>query len=168
MTFVPPFVNFVVSSRNPFREASAVRAVVQRVSQAAVSIGGRRLAAIGRGLTVLLAVRRGDGEAQADWMAGKIAGLRIFDDAEGKMNLSALDVGGGVLLVSQFTLYGDCRKGRRPSFTEAAPPEEAERLYELVAGRLGEQGLQVQTGRFGAAMQVSLVNDGPVTLLLEK
>jgi D-tyrosyl-tRNA(Tyr) deacylase len=144
-----------------------MRAVVQRVSEAAVSVQGQQIAGIGRGLMVLLGVAQGDGEAQAGWIAGKIAGLRVFDDAQGKLNLSVLDVGGAVLLVSQFTLCGDCRKGRRPSFTRAAPPEEAERLYELVAARLRDVGLEVRTGRFGTEMQVSLVNDGPVTLILE-
>jgi D-tyrosyl-tRNA(Tyr) deacylase len=116
---------------------------------------------------VLLGVREGDTEEDAGYVAGKIAGLRIFDDEEGRLNLSVLDTGGEVLLVSQFTLYGDCRKGRRPSFTRAAPPQEAERLYEVVARKLAEQGLQVRTGRFRREMDVSLVNHGPVTILLD-
>lgn len=144
-----------------------MRAVVQRVSEAAVTVAGRKVAAIGPGLMVLLGVSREDGEAEAQFIAGKIAGLRIFDDEEGLLNRSVLDCGGAVLLVSQFTLYGDCRKGRRPSFTRAAAPEEAERLYELVAEELRRRGLSVQTGLFGEAMSVALVNDGPVTLLLD-
>ncbi len=144
-----------------------MRAVVQRVSSAAVVVDGREVARIGTGLAVLLGVREGDGEKEADYIAAKIAGLRIFDDAEGKLNLSVADCGGAVLLVSQFTLYGDCRKGRRPSFTRAAEPGEAERLYELVVQRLTERGLVVQTGRFQQVMDVSLVNHGPVTILLD-
>jgi D-aminoacyl-tRNA deacylase len=139
-----------------------VRAVVQRVSEAAVTVEGREVARIGRGLLVLLAVKTGDGPEQADRMAGKLERLRVFEDAEGKMNLSVRDAEGELLVVSQFTLYGDARKGNRPSFVEAAPPEEAEPLYERVRHALGAQG-----GEFGARMQVSLVNDGPVTLLLE-
>ena len=144
-----------------------MRAVVQRVSEAGVTVAGRDVAGIGPGLMVLLGVSREDGEAEAQFIAGKIAGLRIFDDEEGLLNRSVLDCGGAVLLVSQFTLYGDCRKGRRPSFTRAAAPEEAERLYELVAEELRRRGLSVQTGLFGEAMSVALVNDGPVTLLLD-
>jgi D-tyrosyl-tRNA(Tyr) deacylase len=139
-----------------------VRALVQRVSRAAVAVEGEEVAAIGPGLLVLLGVRIGDGEAEADRIAGKVERLRVFEDAEGKMNLSVRDVGGEVLCVSQFTLYGDARKGNRPSFVEAAPPELAEPLYERVRAALGAAG-----GAFGAHMHVSLVNDGPVTLLLE-
>jgi D-tyrosyl-tRNA(Tyr) deacylase len=144
-----------------------VRAVVQRVARAAVEVGGRTVGQVGRGLLVLLGVREGDGEAEADYMARKIADLRIFEDAQGLMNLSVGQVGGAVLLVSQFTLYGDCRRGRRPSFSRAAGPEEAERLYELVAARLRGAGLEVATGQFQQMMQVELVNDGPVTVLLD-
>lgn len=144
-----------------------MRAVVQRVSEASVSVKGCKVAEIGRGLLVLLGVSQDDADGDADYMAGKIGGLRIFDDPEGKLNLSVADCGGSVLLVSQFTLYGDCRTGRRPSFTRAAAPEAAERLYEAVAERLRGMGLSVQTGRFGAGMSVALVNDGPVTLLLD-
>ena len=139
-----------------------MRALVQRVSEAAVSVDGEEVARIGRGLLVLLGVRRGDGPEQADRIAGKLERLRVFEDAEGRMNLSVRDVGGEVLCVPQFTLYGDARKGNRPSFVEAAPPEEAERLYERVRGALDARG-----GVFGARMAVSLVNNGPVTLLIE-
>jgi D-tyrosyl-tRNA(Tyr) deacylase len=144
-----------------------VRAVVQRVSRAAVAVGGEQVAGIGRGLLVLLGVGEGDTEADADYMARKIAGLRIFEDEKGLMNLPVQEAGGAVLLVSQFTLYGDCRKGKRPSFSHAAVPERAERLYELAAARLRDAGLQVGTGRFQEMMQVELVNDGPVTILLD-
>jgi D-tyrosyl-tRNA(Tyr) deacylase len=139
-----------------------VRALVQRVSEAAVSVEGEEIARIGRGLLVLLGVRRGDGTEQADRIAGKLERLRIFEDADGKMNLSVREVGGDLLCISQFTLYGDARKGNRPSFVEAAGPESAEPLYERVRAGLGAEG-----GVFGARMAVSLVNDGPVTLLLE-
>ena len=146
---------------------SAVRAVVQRVSGASVSIRGEVVAEIGHGLMVLLGVKDGDGDRDADFLAEKIGGLRVFDDEDGKLNLSVADTGGAVLLVSQFTLYGDCRKGRRPSFTRAAPAEEANRLYERVAEGLRGQGLDVRTGVFREHMQVGLVNDGPVTLMLD-
>jgi D-tyrosyl-tRNA(Tyr) deacylase len=139
-----------------------VRALVQRVSEASVEVDGNEVARIGPGLLVLLGVRRADGEAEADRLASKLLALRVFEDAEGKMDLSVGDVDGDVLCVSQFTLYGDARKGNRPSFVEAAPPEEAEPLYERVRAALGARG-----GVFGARMAVSLVNDGPVTLLLE-
>jgi D-tyrosyl-tRNA(Tyr) deacylase len=139
-----------------------VRALVQRVSSAAVEVEGERVAAIGDGLLVLLGVRRGDTPDQADRIAGKIERLRVFEDADGRMNLSVRDVGGELLCVSQFTLYGDARKGNRPSYVDAAPPEEAEPLYERVRVALGAQG-----GSFGAHMHVALVNDGPVTLLVE-
>jgi len=139
-----------------------VRALVQRVSAAAVEVDGEEVARIGRGLLVLLGVRAGDTPDQADRIAGKIERLRVFEDGAGKMNLSVRDVGGELLCVSQFTLYGDARKGNRPSYVDAAPPEEAEPLYERVRAALGAQG-----GEFGVQMRVSLVNDGPVTLLLE-
>jgi D-aminoacyl-tRNA deacylase len=143
-------------------EYAGVRALVQRVSEASVTVGDEEVARIGRGLLVLLGVRRGDDEAAADRVASKLLALRVFEDAEGKMNLSVGDVGGELLMVSQFTLYGDTRKGNRPSFVDAAPPEEAEPLYERVRAATGAQG-----GVFGARMAVALVNDGPVTLLLE-
>jgi D-aminoacyl-tRNA deacylase len=139
-----------------------MRALVQRVGEAAVSVEGREVARIGPGLLVLLGVRRGDTGEQAQRLARKLLALRIFEDGEGRMNRSVGDTGGEVLCVSQFTLYGDARKGNRPSFVDAAPPDEAEPLYEQVRAALGAQG-----GVFGARMHVSLVNDGPVTLLLE-
>ena len=139
-----------------------MRALVQRVSQASVTVEGDEVTRIGAGLLVLLGVRRGDGPDQADRLARKLLALRVFEDAEGKMNLSVGEAGGEVLCVSQFTLYGDARKGNRPSFIDAAPPEEAEPLYERVRAALGAQG-----GVFGGRMAVLLVNDGPVTLMLE-
>jgi D-tyrosyl-tRNA(Tyr) deacylase len=139
-----------------------VRALVQRVSEASVTVDGEQVSSIGPGLLVLLGVTHGDGPDDADRMARKLLALRIFEDAGGKMNLSVEDAGGEVLCVSQFTLYGDTRKGNRPSFVDAAPPEEAEPLYERVREALGARG-----GVFGARMEVSLVNDGPVTLTVE-
>ncbi len=139
-----------------------MRALVQRVSEASVTVGDEEVARIGPGLLVLLGVRRGDGAAEADRLASKLLALRVFEDAEGKMNLSAGEIGGELLCVSQFTLYGDTRKGNRPSFVDAAPPGEAEPLYERVRAALGAKG-----GVFGARMAVALVNDGPVTLLIE-
>ena len=139
-----------------------MRAVVQRVAEASVRVDGAVVGAIGPGLLVLLAVAPGDGPAQVAWMTEKIASLRIFSDADGKMNLSVRDVGGGVLVVSQFTLYGDVAKGRRPSFGASAPPDLARPLYEQVADALG-----AARGVFGADMKVALLNDGPVTLLLD-
>jgi D-tyrosyl-tRNA(Tyr) deacylase len=139
-----------------------MRAVVQRVSRARVTVDGETTGEIGRGLLVLLGIRRGDTAEQADRLARKLLALRVFEDDEGRMNRSVTDIDGEVLCVSQFTLYGDARKGNRPSFVDAAPPEEAEPLYERVRAALGAAG-----GVFGASMQVSLTNDGPVTLLLE-
>ena len=139
-----------------------MRALVQRVSEASVSVGGEEVSRIGPGLLVLLGVRRGDGAEQADRIARKLLALRIFEDDEGRMNRSVGEGGGELLCVSQFTLLGDVRKGNRPSFVDAAPPEEAEPLYERVREALGAQG-----GVFGAHMDVALVNDGPVTLLVE-
>lgn len=123
--------------------------------------------AVGQGVMILLGVSRDDTDDQAQWLAKKVAGLRIFEDEQGKMNLSLLDVQGSALVVSQFTLYGDCKKGRRPSFGQAAPPEEADRLYQLFCHKLAEQGCPVETGQFQATMSVSLVNEGPVTLIVE-
>jgi D-tyrosyl-tRNA(Tyr) deacylase len=144
-----------------------VRAVVQRVTEGSVSIDGEVVGSIGTGLVVLLGVKPGDDERAIDFLAEKTANLRIFPDDAGKMNRSLLDVGGEALVVSQFTLYGDCRKGRRPSFIDAAPPEIAEPLYEQFVFRLRRCGLKVETGRFAAEMKVSLVNDGPVTLIID-
>ena len=144
-----------------------MRAVLQRVSRAEVSVDGDRVASIGRGYVVLLGVTHTDDETDARYIADKIASLRLFEDEDGKINLGITDIGGEVLVVSQFTLYADCRKGRRPSFTDSEPSEIAERLYQRVAEILREAGLPVQTGVFGAHMQVSLVNDGPVTILLD-
>lgn len=144
-----------------------MRAVIQRVSSASVSVGGEELSAIGGGLLILLGVTHGDGEKECDYLAGKCAGLRIFRDDEDKMNRSVTDVGGEVLVVSQFTLYSDCRKGKRPAFVDAARPETAIPLYERFVERLRQGGLTVKTGRFGADMQVSLLNDGPVTILMD-
>lgn len=144
-----------------------MRAVVQRVSQARVEVAGREVGAIGAGLLVLLGVGQGDDPTAADWLADKIAGLRIFPDEQDKLNLAVAQVGGAVLVVSQFTLWGDCAKGKRPSFSRAAGPELAEPLYRRFCERLGQAGLRVATGQFGAMMEVHLVNQGPVTLLLD-
>ena len=144
-----------------------MRVVVQRVSRAEVSIRGETVARIGAGILALVAISRRDTEKDLAWMAKKIAELRIFDDSEGKLNLSLLDVKGQLLVVSQFTLYGDCRKGRRPSYTDAAPPVEAEKLYDAFISVVRRLVPDVQTGQFQAMMEVSLVNSGPVTLILE-
>ena len=144
-----------------------MRAVVQRVQRASVTVDDSEVGAIGNGLAVLVGIGEDDTEKDVKYLSRKIAGLRIFEDAEGKMNLSVLDTGGGLLLISQFTLYGDCRKGRRPSFTSAASPERAEQLYEKLDDALRGRGLDVETGVFQAEMAVHLVNDGPVTLLLD-
>jgi D-tyrosyl-tRNA(Tyr) deacylase len=144
-----------------------MRALAQRVSAAAVDVAGERIAAIERGLLVLVGVTHGDTEAEARLLANKLANLRVFADADGKMNRSALDDGYAALVVSQFTLYGDARKGRRPSFIGAAAPEVAEPLVNLLADTLREAGLVVGMGRFGAEMAVSLINDGPVTIWLD-
>ena len=145
-----------------------MRIVLQRVSRAEVRVDGDVVGSIGRGYVLLVGFRDGDDEAAIDWMVGKVRGLRLFPDAEGKMNLSIEDVGGEFLVVSQFTLYGDVRKGRRPSFVGAAEPETAEKLYDLFVDGLRRGTLPVATGVFGAMMEVDLVNDGPVTLLLER
>lgn len=145
-----------------------MRVVVQRVSRAAVRVDGETVAAIGRGFVVLAGFAPLDDEPVLVWMAEKLAGLRVFGDAEGKMNLGIAEVGGAMLVVSQFTLYGDASKGRRPSFVAAAPPEQAEPLYDRFVALLRERGSRVETGRFGAMMDVELVNDGPVTLLIER
>jgi D-tyrosyl-tRNA(Tyr) deacylase len=144
-----------------------LKAVIQRVGAASVKVDAKTAGQIGQGILVLLGVEKGDGERDATWLAEKIANLRIFEDDKGKMNLSVREIGGELLAVSQFTLAGNCAKGRRPSFDSAAPPEEANRLYEYFVGKLRELGLPVETGVFQAMMQVSLVNDGPVTFILE-
>lgn len=144
-----------------------MRAVVQRVSRAEVRVAGEVTGRIGPGLVVLLGVGRDDTDAEAAWMLDKIVGLRIFADEAGKMNLSLEDIRGGLLVVSQFTLYGDTRKGRRPSFIDAAPPEQANSLYEKFVEFARAKGLSVGTGVFQAMMEVDLVNDGPVTLIVE-
>ena len=144
-----------------------MRAVVQRVSEASVEVAGEVVGQVGPGLAVLFGVMQGDTEAGARYLAEKTANLRVFDDAEGRMNLSLIEQGGGVLVVSQFTLYGDVRRGRRPSYAEAAAPNVAEALYQRYCDLLREAGLTVETGRFGAMMTVKIVADGPVTILLD-
>jgi D-tyrosyl-tRNA(Tyr) deacylase len=144
-----------------------MRAVVQRVSRAKVTVNGQLSGEIGLGLLVLLGVGHEDSETDATYLAEKISGLRVFEDSDGKMNRSVQDVGGSVLAVSQFTLYGDVRRGKRPSFDAAAPPEQARRLYELFVERIRAAGLHCETGRFQEMMQVELVNHGPVTILLD-
>ena len=144
-----------------------MRAVVQRVSRARVTVGGEVTGQIGKGLLVLLGVARDDAEADAAYLAEKIAGLRIFEDVDGKMNRSVAEAGGAVLVVSQFTLYGDVRRGKRPSFDGAAPPDTARRLYEFFVEQIRAAGLACETGRFQEMMQVELVNEGPVTILLD-
>jgi D-tyrosyl-tRNA(Tyr) deacylase len=146
-----------------------VRVVLQRVKNASVTVSGERISEIGEGLLLLVGVARGDGAGEASWLAEKIAGLRIFSDEDGKMNLGVRDVGGEILAVSQFTLLADTRKGKRPSFISAALPEEAEPLFDHFCGRLRAAGIaSVKTGSFGAMMDVALVNDGPVTIVLER
>lgn len=144
-----------------------MRAVVQKVSRGRVTVDGEVVGAIGQGYVVLLGVAKEDTAEAADYLAEKVAGLRVFEDEEGKMNRSILDAGGEVLAISQFTLYGDVRRGKRPGFDRAARPEQAEPLYERFVARLREHGLQVETGRFRTHMEVELVNDGPVTILVD-
>jgi D-tyrosyl-tRNA(Tyr) deacylase len=144
-----------------------MKEVVQRVSTARVDVEGRTVGSIGQGILVLLGVEKGDGERDADWLADKIVNLRIFEDDAGKMNLALREIGGALLAISQFTLAGNCAKGRRPSFDGAAPPAEANRLYEYFVTRVRTLGVAVETGVFQAMMAVSLVNDGPVTFVLE-
>jgi D-aminoacyl-tRNA deacylase len=145
-----------------------MRVVLQRVSRASVTIDGRVAGAIDRGFCLLVGFTHGDTAAQVDWMAEKVAGLRLFPDAEGKMNLGLAEVGGAVLVISQFTLYGDASKGRRPSFIDAARPETAIPLYERFVAALRATGVETATGEFGADMQVEIHNDGPVTLILDR
>jgi D-aminoacyl-tRNA deacylase len=146
-----------------------MRIVLQRVKEASITVADEKISSIGPGLLLLVGVAQGDGEPEADWLAEKIAGLRIMGDEERKMNRSVMDVGGAVLAVSQFTLLADTRKGKRPSFIRAAPPDRAARLFDYFCERLRAAGVvQVQKGRFGAMMDVALVNDGPVTIILER
>ena len=144
-----------------------MRAVIQRVQEARVEVDGEVIGKIGQGFLVLLGVRKDDTEEDVRYLADKVTGLRIFEDEAGKMNLSISEVKGEILAVSQFTLYGDCRKGRRPSFDEAAPPDVAERLYELFVEEIRKSGIKVETGKFRALMDVHLINSGPVTILLD-
>jgi D-aminoacyl-tRNA deacylase len=144
-----------------------MRALLQRVSKCVVSVEGEEVSRIGPGLLVLLGVAASDGERDLDWTADKLINLRVFDDAGGRLNLSLADTGGEIMVVSQFTLFGDARKGRRPSYTAAASPEQGERLYLLFLERLRERGLEPAAGVFGAHMHLELVNDGPVTLMLD-
>lgn len=144
-----------------------MKAVIQRVKESTVTVDGREVGRIGPGLLVLLGVAREDTQKDADYLLDKTINLRIFEDEAGRMNRSLVDAGGALLVVSQFTLYGDCRKGRRPSFVQAAPPEKAEELYEYFVSKAKERGVPVETGQFRAMMDVALVNDGPVTLILE-
>jgi len=144
-----------------------MKTVVQRVKSAWVSVGGETKGEIGQGLVVFLGVGKGDGPQDADYLASKISGLRIFSDSAGKFDRSVRDVEGAALVVSQFTLYGNCQKGRRPSFTDAAPPEVAQKLYHYFIDRLGQEGFPVESGTFQAMMEVHLINDGPVTILLD-
>ncbi|HZF58178.1 MAG TPA: D-aminoacyl-tRNA deacylase [Rubrobacter sp.] len=146
-----------------------MRVVLQRVKSASVTVEGETVSAIGSGLLLLVGIAQGDGEAEADWLAAKVAGLRVMGDDEGKMNRGVTDAGGAVLAVSQFTLLAETHKGKRPSFVGAASPEEAERLFDFFCERLHAAGVdRVETGRFGAMMEVALVNDGPVTIVLER
>ena len=146
-----------------------MKIVLQRVKNASVSVAGEQISEIGSGLLLLVGIARGDGEAKVDWLAEKVTGLRVFADAEGRMNLDVRESGGEILAVSQFTLLANTRKGKRPSFVDAAPPEEAERLFDYFCQQLREAGVaSVEIGSFGAMMEVTLVNDGPVTIVLER
>jgi D-tyrosyl-tRNA(Tyr) deacylase len=147
---------------------SIMKALLQRVSFASVTVDGRIVGQIEQGFVVLLGITHTDGQPEAEWMANKIAGIRLFEDDAGKMNLSLADVAGSLLVISQFTLYGDARKGRRPSFVDAARPEQAEPLFNTFVAHLRQHGLPVATGIFGAMMRVEIHNDGPVTLMIER
>ena len=144
-----------------------MKAVIQRVSQAEVRVNAKRIGAIGKGILIFIGISKEDTSEDADYLIQKIVQLRMFEDDEGKMNLSAIDVGGELLAISQFTLYGDCRKGRRPSFDKAADPQKGEELYDYFVSELRKQNLKVETGQFQAMMDVDLVNDGPVTFILQ-
>ena len=144
-----------------------MRAVIQRVSQGSVSVGGQTIGQVGHGMVVLLAVGHQDGDPEVEWMVRKIAQLRFFEGDDGRLNQSVEESGGGVLLISQFTLYGNCKKGNRPSFSRAGAPKEASARFDQVVAGLRSRGIPTETGKFGAKMQVSLVNEGPVTLLLD-
>ena len=157
----------LLETRNQTLDTVSVRAVVQRVSRAQVAVQGEVTGRINRGIVVLLAVGNADGESDADYLADKIVGLRIFEDESGKMNLAVSDIRGEVLVVSQFTLYGDVRRGKRPSYDQAAPPQQARELYEYFVERIRATGLVCETGRFQETMQVELVNEGPVTIILD-
>jgi len=141
--------------------------LLQRVERCSVEVDGEIVGKIGRGLCIFLGIKKGDSENEADWLVEKVSNLRIFEDDQGKMNLSVKDIGGEILVVSQFTLYGNCRKGRRPSFDKAAPPEEAEPLYNYFVEKLRDKGFRVETGIFRAEMKVDILNDGPVTFIIE-
>jgi D-tyrosyl-tRNA(Tyr) deacylase len=156
-----------LETRNKKLDTVSMRAVVQRVSRAQVTVNGEVTGKISHGMVVLVAVGNGDSKSHADYLVDKIVGLRIFEDDNGKMNLAVSDIGGGVLIVSQFTLYGDVRRGKRPSFDAAAPPQRARELYEYFVERIRLTGLVCETGRFQETMQLELVNDGPVTILLD-
>jgi len=144
-----------------------MRAVIQRVTSSSVTVDNKLISSIGPGLLIFLGVTHSDEPSDAEYLADKVANLRIFEDSDGKMNRSLIDVGGEILVVSQFTLYADCRKGRRPSFIEAASPEKAENLYDFFTEQIRTKGIQTQSGRFRAMMDVTLVNDGPVTIIIE-
>ncbi|MGB1249767.1 MAG: D-aminoacyl-tRNA deacylase [Candidatus Promineifilaceae bacterium] len=145
-----------------------MRVLLQRVTSSSVTVAGEIVGEIAKGFTLLVGITHSDTQAEANWLANKIAGIRLFEDDAGKMNLALADVGGSVLAISQFTLYGDARKGRRPSFINASRPEHAEPLFDYFVAKLRSLGLQVETGRFGASMAVDIQNDGPVTLMLER
>ncbi len=164
---IPRISKFLRVLRVSVFKSGGMRAVVQRVTRASVEVGNETVGEIGPGLLVLLGVARDDTEADASYLADKIAGLRIFEDSGGKMNLAAADTGGAVLAVSQFTLFGDVRRGKRPSFDDAARPEQAVRLYELFVDKIRAAGLRCETGKFQEMMELELINDGPVTILLD-
>jgi D-tyrosyl-tRNA(Tyr) deacylase len=145
-----------------------MRMVLQRVTEASVTVAGKVVGKVGKGIAVLLGVAKGDTEKEADYLANKLVNLRIFEDNVGKMNLSVQDIGGELLVISQFTLLGDCRKGRRPGFSDAAPPEEADRLYMYFVEQLRAKGFKVETGQFQAMMLVKIYNDGPVTFVIDR